>query len=168
MKRTTLAVVWVILPASAAPANAQSTILLVDVVSPAPPIRPTETISIRATTLVDVFPDTGHEILSSFAVNGSDIEWEITSYDRGGVVLPVLLPMRTISDIGPLEPGTYQVTVQWQHLGFRLLHGAPSSGTGFFTLSVIPEPGSCLMMAGAAAVLLRRRQRLRDDMSGRF
>jgi hypothetical protein len=143
--------------------HAQSTTLSVDVFSPTPPITPADVVSLRAITPIDVFPDTGHLISSSFTVNGFDIDWDITSMDRDGVVLFVLLPMGTINDVGPLAAGTYHVTANWNHIGPGLLVGAPSSGTGFLTFTVVPEPGTGLLAAiGAIAAANSARRRSRS------
>jgi len=144
--------------------HAQSTTLSVDVVSPTPPITPADAVSLRAITPGDVFPDSGHLISSSFTINGFDIDWEITSIDQhGGIVLPALLPMGTINDVGPLSAGTYHVTANWTHNGPGLLVGAPSSGTGFATFTVIPEPSAGLLISVGVVVATfsgRRRTRL--------
>jgi len=159
MKRPKILAICALILIAVGQTNAQSTSLLVDVVSPLPPITPSDIVSLRALTPVEVFPDTGHLISSSFTVNGFDVDWDITSVEQFGIVLPVLTPMGTINAIGPLAPGTYNVTANWNHVGPGLLPGAPSSGTGFRSFTVIPEPSTCLLMAigTLAAPLFGRR-----------
>lgn len=141
-------------------ASAQSTTLNLFVFLPPPPVTDSEPIQINAVTTDYIFPDTGHDIFSTFSINGSTIDWEISSYDdRSGVQAPVELRMGTALNLNPLAPGIYHLQASWQNYAIFILPGAPTSGTGTLDFTVVPEPSTlALLTLGAVGLLAVRRR----------
>jgi PEP-CTERM motif len=141
-------------------ASGQSTTLLLDVFSPSPPITDTQPIHLRAATAELVFPDSGHDILSSFTINGFDINWEMSSYDdHMQVVVPIVFHFNTELNLGTLAPGTYNVQANWENVNAILYPGAPTSGVGSLSFTVVPEPSTLTLLGlgGFVALAVRRR-----------
>src|SRR5262245_41463631 len=129
-------------------ASAQTTTLELKVFSPSPPITDTDPIQLDATSTDLIFPDSGHDLFSTFTLNGFNIDWEITSSDdHNQVAVPIVLPLGTQLNLGPLAPGAYIVHANWENVNAILYPGAPSSGSGITSFLVVPEPSAFTLLA---------------------
>ncbi len=153
---------------AAAPALATPVEIFGGVFSPDGPIGPDDPIELGALSVedgfrLDVFRFGGIFTLESTLTvleDSFEIRWQFVSESvpPSGVHLFVRSPVGGIEEVGPLAPGTYLVTIEWQHIGDpdALLDPEKNHGTGAFSFTVVPEPApAALLMAGLAALLAR-------------
>jgi len=143
-----------------------STTLNIEVLKPTPPITTSDVVRLLAWTSEDVFPGFGFpDYSSSFVVDGFDISWTILSEGWGGVGTPLPKPMHHASELGPLPAGLYELTATWTYNGDHLLVGAPSSGAGTISFTVVPEPSVLVMLLGVVwlVICLARRRAFRSS-----
>ena len=160
MSRPSFVAVWAVFAFLFPTASAQAIGLLhLDVASPSPPITDTEQIQLFASTILSIFPDTGHSVVSSYTITGFDIDWEISSYDdRSGEQAPVVLPLAATLNLDPLASGTYDVEANWQNYAIFVIPGKPTSGTGSLSFTVVPEPSTLTLLTLGAVGLLAMRK----------
>ena len=170
--RTTLSIAIAagVLALVAAPALATPVTLVGIVLSPDGPIGPSDSIRLGAVSLEELFPHSV-SVTSTLTVleESFAIRWHIVSQPPVGVRLPALVGVAAMEEIGPLAPGTYDVTIEWQHVGDPgvLLDPAKDHGTGAFRFTVVPEPTSAALLAAGMAVLLAGARRAAGDSARR-
>ncbi len=154
---------------AAAPALATPVEIFGGVFSPDGPIGPDDPIELIAISVedgfrLDVFSHGGNFTFESTLTvleESFEIRWQLVTegVPPSGVHIFLPTPVGGIEEVGPLAPGTYDVTIEWQHIGDPgvLLDPEKDHGTGAFRFTVVPEPApAALLMAGLAALLVRR------------
>jgi len=130
-----------VLAMGSGPAAATSDPVPIEVTLSSPTTRPilsTDTVEFAAETTDDVFSSSSVGGTSILMVSEESLEiyWEIetTAVPDDVSVLPVLTPLRAEAEVGTLAPGTYQVTVGWEHVGPPRFLADPERdhGTGSF------------------------------------
>ncbi len=154
----------------AAPALATPVTLFGTVFPPGDPIGPSDSIELVAFSVEEVFP---HSVSTTSTVTvleeSFEIRWQIVSQPAIGFVAPALFRVGAHEQVGPLAPGTYEVTIEWQHIGDPgvLLDPEKDHGTGAFRFTVVPEPTSAALLAAGMAALLVRAKRAAGDSARR-
>jgi len=135
---------------------------------PPTPIDATDVVVLVAETEEFVLPNPSVGVASMVTVleDPFEILWHIETHPAPPdvIVTPVLAPLMTQTEVGPLAPGTYKVIVEWQHVDDPEFPSDmdPDHGMGELEFTVVPEPsGAHVAALGSLALLaLVRRWRL--------
>jgi len=131
----------------------------VGVGSPLPPITESDFIELVAFTSEEVLPDTAWVTeTTSLVVDGFDVDWTLHSYRKYDIGLQVIIHAGDTQILDPLPMGTYNVTATWVgEAPIWSQHLLPLVGTTQFT--VVPEPGTLLVLSGGLCLWVSRRRR---------